>query len=88
MISPLTVADHFAGLLDGFVLDAEDAILQDAVGVQSLVANTVMTDAESKAALARAVLEFGRSVRAAGPRAAAHTAAHAAAQEARAANAG
>ena len=75
MISPLTVADHFVGLIDGFVLDAEDAILENSVGVQTLVADTIMTDAASKAALARAVLDFGRSVRAA-------------AQEARAANAG
>ena len=81
MISPLTVADHFAGLLDGFVLDVQDAILENAVGVQALVTDTLMTDAASKAALARAVLAFGRSVQAGESRAAA-------AQEARATDAG
>ncbi len=48
MISPLTVVDHFADLLDGFVLDRQDAILRDAIDVPVLVTNTVMGDLDSK----------------------------------------
>ena len=59
MISPLTVVDHYADLLDGFVLDKADAILRDSIDVPVLVTNTVMTDLESKTVLAREVLAFG-----------------------------
>ncbi len=59
MISPLTVADHYADLLDGFVLDKADAILRDAIDVPVLVTNTVMSDLESKTVLAREILAFG-----------------------------
>jgi LPPG:FO 2-phospho-L-lactate transferase len=59
MISPLTVVDHYADLLDGFVLDEADAILRNAVDLPALVTNTIMTDPESKARLAQAVVDFG-----------------------------
>jgi LPPG:FO 2-phospho-L-lactate transferase len=59
MISPLTVADHYADLLDGFVLDRADGILRDSIDVPVLVTNTVMTDMDSKVVLAREVLAFG-----------------------------
>ncbi len=59
MQSPITVADHFADLLDGFVMDTTDAILRDSIDVPVLVTNTVMTDMESKIVLAREVVAFG-----------------------------
>ncbi len=59
MISPITVADRYADVLDGFVLDKEDAILRDSIDVRVLVTNTVMTDLESKTVLAREILAFG-----------------------------
>lgn len=59
MVSPLTVVDHFSGLLDGFVLDEEDAVLADAVHLPTLVTNTIMTDAASKERLARETISFG-----------------------------
>lgn len=59
MISPLTVVDRYAGLLDGFVLDREDAILRDSIDIPVLVTNTVMTDLESKTLLGRETLAFG-----------------------------
>ena len=62
MISPITVADHYADLLDGFVLDKEDAILRDAIDVPVLVTNTVMSDLETKTVLAREVLAFGATL--------------------------
>ncbi|HNS02744.1 MAG TPA: 2-phospho-L-lactate transferase [Anaerolineae bacterium] len=59
--SALAVAQHIAGRirLDGFVLDAVDAHLADAVaslGVTPLVTDTIMHDAASKERLAREVL--------------------------------
>lgn len=59
MPSPLTVADHFADLLDGFVLDREDAVLADAVGVPVLVVDTIMRSDAAREALGREVLAFG-----------------------------
>jgi LPPG:FO 2-phospho-L-lactate transferase len=59
--SALAVAQHTAGRirLDGFVLDAVDAHLADAVaalGITPLVTDTIMRDAASKERLARDVL--------------------------------
>ena len=59
MVSPLTVADHFEGLLDGFVLDHADGEIADAVVLPTLVTATMMTDLASKVALAQATLDFG-----------------------------
>ena len=58
-ISPLTVVDHFDGLLTGFVLDEQDAVLRDAVDLPALVTNTLMTDLASKTLLAQQVIDFG-----------------------------
>jgi LPPG:FO 2-phospho-L-lactate transferase len=65
MISPLTVVDHLGDVLDGFVIDSQDGELSEAVILPALVTNTIMTDLESKADLARAVIEFGLSLQAA-----------------------
>jgi LPPG:FO 2-phospho-L-lactate transferase len=59
--SALAVAQHIAGRirLDGFVLDAADAHLAEAVaalGISSLVTDTIMRDGASKERLAREVL--------------------------------
>lgn len=57
----LAVARHYGDLLDGFVLDSEDAPLADRVrelGIETLVAGTVMKSLEDRASLARAVLDF------------------------------
>lgn len=59
MISPLTVVDHFDGLLDGFVLDEQDAVVQRAIDIPLCVTNTIMVDLDDKAALAQATLDFG-----------------------------
>ncbi len=58
-ISPLTVVDHFDGLLTGFVLDQQDAVIRDAVDLPTLVTNTLMSDLASKVQLAKQVLDFG-----------------------------
>ena len=62
MMSPITVADHLDGLLDGFVLDQADAVLRDAFDVPVLVTDTVMTDLASKARLAQEILDFAQTL--------------------------
>ena len=58
-ISPLTVVDHFDGLLTGFVLDDMDAVLRNAVDLPTVVTNTLMTDLNSKINVAQQVLALG-----------------------------
>ncbi len=67
MMSPITVADHLDGLIDGFVLDQEDAVLQASFEPAVLVTDTIMTDLPSKARLAGEVLEFGLALQASQP---------------------
>ncbi len=60
--SALGVARLYAGLLDGFVLDAIDAELAPgiaALGPTTLVVDTVMSDDAARVRLARDVLDFG-----------------------------
>jgi len=62
MMSPITVADHYDGLLDGFVLDQEDAVLQNSFEMPVLVTDTIMTDLASKARLAQELLDFAQTL--------------------------
>ena len=57
-VSPVTVAAHYADLLTGFVLDANDAALRERLCVPVLVTDTIMTDLPSKARLAQEILAF------------------------------
>ena len=57
-VSPVTVAAHYADLLSGFVLDANDAAVQERLRVPVLVTDTIMTDLPSKVRLAREILAF------------------------------
>jgi LPPG:FO 2-phospho-L-lactate transferase len=59
MVSPLTVSDHFDGLLDGFVLDNADGDIAGAVQLPTLVTATMMTDLASKTRLAQEIVAFG-----------------------------
>ena len=62
------IAEHYAGLIDGFVLDKADrgeAAAIAAAGVAVEVTATMMTAREEKQALARAVLAFAERLRAA-----------------------
>ena len=63
--SALGVARIYAGLLDGFVLDDVDAELApaiEALGMRTLVTNTLMTDDATRAQLARETLEFAERI--------------------------
>jgi LPPG:FO 2-phospho-L-lactate transferase len=53
-----TVASHYAGLIDGFVLDTADASLAPAIDAQILLTGTLMTTRDQKVALARDCLLF------------------------------
>ena len=66
--SPLAVAEHYLPLLSGFVLDQRDqgsveavaGLMEDGLAVR--VADTWMKTAEDRVALARQVVDFGRSL--------------------------
>ena len=60
-VTAASVAGHYADLLDGFVLDGADAAQAERVrelGLEVLVAETVMTSLGARRALARRVLDF------------------------------
>jgi LPPG:FO 2-phospho-L-lactate transferase len=64
--SALGVARLYAGLIDGFILDAIDAHLApgvEALGIPALTTDTLMTDDVSRARVAREVLAFGERLR-------------------------
>jgi LPPG:FO 2-phospho-L-lactate transferase len=60
------VALEYLRLIDGFVIDSEDAASAEDVrasGIEVMVANTVMRTVEDRTALARAVLAFAQTIR-------------------------
>jgi LPPG:FO 2-phospho-L-lactate transferase len=60
------VALEYLRLIDGFVVDSEDAAEAEGVsaaGMQALVAPTIMRTIDNRVSLARAVLEFARAIR-------------------------
>ncbi len=59
---PLTIVEHYAGLLDGFIIDQQDRAEQSRLRLPSLATDTIMTDLPSKQRLAAEVLQFGRSL--------------------------
>jgi LPPG:FO 2-phospho-L-lactate transferase len=63
--SAVGVAAIYSGLLDGFVIDNKDRDLADrieALGMQTLVTETIMGDAADRARLAAEVIDFGGSL--------------------------
>ena len=62
-VSAASVASYYRDFLDGFVLDTQDKALVPEIrrlGISVEVANTLMTDIDSKTNLALTVLEFAR----------------------------
>ena len=60
--SAVAVAAHYAGLIDGFIIDERDAAVQsevEALGIATTVAETVMVTLDDRIALARIALDFG-----------------------------
>lgn len=62
--STSAIAAHYRGLIDGLVIDANDAREADTVDVPVCVVPTLMTDDASKIRLAQDVLAFGDTLRA------------------------
>jgi LPPG:FO 2-phospho-L-lactate transferase len=52
------VARHYAGLIDGFVIDSVDETLEKEMGVATAVTNTMMRTLDNKIALARECMAF------------------------------
>jgi LPPG:FO 2-phospho-L-lactate transferase len=61
-LTPLTVARHYAGLIDGFVLDAADAELAAQFDCPVHVCDTVMVSLADRERLAREVLDFSATL--------------------------
>jgi LPPG:FO 2-phospho-L-lactate transferase len=64
--SALGVARHYGALLDGFVIDRQDAALEPSIaarGLQVVVTDTIMADPPAQARLAEAVLDFAQRLR-------------------------
>ena len=57
-VSPATVARHYAGLIDGFVLDHADAAIAREIDIPVRLARTLMRNTEHKKRLAEEVLGF------------------------------
>ncbi len=64
--NPQSICAHYQGLLDGFVLDREDAETAPSIALPTLVTQTVMRTLEDRERLAQAVLEFARDLAADG----------------------
>jgi len=61
-VSPVTIARHYAPLLDGFVLDQADAALRPLFDLPVHLAPTLMRTAADKERLAQEVLRFAGSL--------------------------
>lgn len=61
-VSPVSIARHYADILDGFVLDEADADLASRFELPVRIAPTLMRSLEDKERLAREVLDFGGSL--------------------------
>ena len=67
-VTNATIAAHYAGLIDGLVIDAADAAEAASLGVATHVAPTLMRTLADRASLARACLDFAASLAARGAR--------------------
>jgi len=56
------VAGHYGDLLDGFVLDEQDAALHNTLAIPTVVAQTVMVSLQDRIDLAQATLDFAHTL--------------------------
>lgn len=61
-LTPVAVAQHYEGLIDGFVLDVRDAALAVDFDCPVRVTDTVMTSLADRERLARDILDFAASL--------------------------
>lgn len=66
-VSAMSVAEHYADILDGFVIDEVDAqfagAIENKTGLSTCVVNTMMTSLETKKQLARDVIDFAAGLK-------------------------
>jgi LPPG:FO 2-phospho-L-lactate transferase len=65
-VSPFGVAEHIKEVLTGFVLDINDQVHQLRIynlGLETLVTNTIINQADDEVRLANEILDFGESLR-------------------------
>ena len=65
-VSVLGIAAHYRGLIDGLVIDVQDAELAPKIremGIKTHVTQTVMTDLKGRIELAKATLDFAQECR-------------------------
>ena len=60
--SPLTILEHYRGLIDGFVLDERDAALARRIDIPLRVCDTLMRSLEDRERVARAALALAREL--------------------------
>jgi LPPG:FO 2-phospho-L-lactate transferase len=56
--SPVSIVEHYRGLIDGFVLDSRDAAVADRIDLPVQLCDTLMVTLEDRDRVARSVLEF------------------------------
>jgi len=61
-VSPLAVAEHYRGLIDGLVLDERDAALADRFDIKVHIADTLMTTLDDYERVARMTLALCRPI--------------------------
>jgi LPPG:FO 2-phospho-L-lactate transferase len=61
--SPLTILEHYRGLIDGMVLDERDAELAARIDLPLRVCDTLMRSLEDRERVARCALELARELR-------------------------
>jgi LPPG:FO 2-phospho-L-lactate transferase len=60
--SPLTVVEHYDGVIDGFVLDARDARIAARLSVPARICDTLMSTLEDRERVARCALELAATL--------------------------
>jgi LPPG:FO 2-phospho-L-lactate transferase len=61
--TPVAIAEHYAGLIDGLVIDEADGHGADRCQLPVLVTSTLMSTLDDKARLARQTLDFAQAIR-------------------------
>ena len=57
-VSALQIVEHYAGLIDGFVLDQRDAHLADQIKIPVAIIDTLMKTSEERIRVAEETLAF------------------------------
>jgi LPPG:FO 2-phospho-L-lactate transferase len=60
--SPLSIVEHYRGLIDGFMLDARDADLAECIDFPVQITPTLMLTLEDRERVARSVLDFAATL--------------------------